>query len=144
MKEENKYYTPSVEEFHVGFEFEFHSSKSEWKNFIFNLDRADHVLQNVRDNPELFRIKYLDKGGIESLNFKNYSGYKHGIINFTYKSVYDYGGGYLTYNLETKVLKLEIVKDRHDNQGESLAEKLFDGIIKNKSELIKLMKQLQI
>jgi len=70
---ENKYYTPTIEEFHVGFEFEFrHSDYKEdgWKKFttpVFNMEREDcpFACQTLEE----YRVKYLDREDIESLGF---------------------------------------------------------------------------
>lgn len=68
-----KYYTPTIEEFHVGFEFEspMHGS-DEYAKHIFTLD-SPNIMFNADDKGNLyypenfFRVKYLDQEDIESL-----------------------------------------------------------------------------
>jgi len=85
-----KYYTPEIEEFKVGFEFEFmHSDYKEqgWKKYNtpeFNFEKEDCPFGG-KDLSE-YRVKYLDREDIESLGwsflekigdsevFKNYTG----------------------------------------------------------------------
>ena len=83
----NKYYLPSIKEFHVGFEYEISNymlagtlrirPKKEWFKEVFNtssvykLDFIEHVLE-VGDE-KIVRVKYLDKADIESLNVKDYN-----------------------------------------------------------------------
>jgi hypothetical protein len=66
---ENKYYTPEIEEFHVGFEYEI-IHNSEWiktkvyehtigGDFVFEIKNAGHW--DVENKP---RVKYLDKADI--------------------------------------------------------------------------------
>lgn len=74
IKDNNKYYTPEIEEFHIGFEYEFNVGNTTWTKFIFDLDRPDKVLENFKLNPQLFRVKYLDKEDIESLGFVHIGG----------------------------------------------------------------------
>lgn len=74
---DTKYYTPSLEEFHIGFEYEFKLYKdgiTEWEPTTLNVCA---VLKDwVADNPFAqplsdFRVKYLDKEDIESLGFNS-------------------------------------------------------------------------
>lgn len=138
----NKYYTPIIEEFHVGFEYEILVGLSDWqtiqfKNEMWKSLSGKHVTKYLKN--EYIRVKYLDKGDIESLGFKQtggklakdvqdiFSKYENGRF-IEYKMTFTYGGKYL-----------EIDKIMDDDTLE-----LFKGVIKNKSELIKLLKQLNI
>jgi len=66
----SNYYTPKIEEFYVGFEYEFrHSDYKElgWKRYNtpeFNWEREDAITAN--SNMSQFRVKYLDQEDIES------------------------------------------------------------------------------
>ena len=88
--EENKYYIPTIEEFHVGFECEFYNSKD--KHFYFeapdgwiktmigeNLYLREFTNQYQLLKENLFRVKYLNKEDIESC-LSNLLDFK--IINF--------------------------------------------------------------
>ena len=79
MKTHNKYYTPELEEFHVGFEYEYFTKDwvgkdytHTWVKLKFN-QKEDYG--NDLDNMVYFieteqvRVKYLDREDIESLGF---------------------------------------------------------------------------
>lgn len=70
---ENKYYTPNIEEFHVGFEYErlyqnddilYQWDKEEMSVNFLTLDDIDNEILN-----EEIRVKFLDKEDIESLGW---------------------------------------------------------------------------
>ncbi len=135
---ESKYYTPTIEEFHVGFEYEVYkptenTSKRNWEKLTFYHGEVDAtynqttMLINYKYYEKDIKVKYLDKEDIESLGFIKDSIYSH-------KLNQDY---YLEYNSEEPI-HLDTI-DIKDNQNT-----LFSGTIKNKSELIKLLKQLNI
>lgn len=166
----DKYYTPTVEEFHVGFEFEYFdtsgklmkhpSNIEEWKHDVCDwgwLDRIcddyEHDLENVS---KLYRVKILDVVDIESIEFKKRSnnqwvGYNDYILE-TISGEYGY-----FLNCTVHVPRMDdmykIYVHRHLNgevndietqlkNGES--ELVFKGKIKNKSEFKKILKQLNI
>ena len=130
MKKE-KYYTPDIEEFHVGFEYEQEdineggSSLSWYKHKIGSGSDIDGVFRGEELGCS-FQVKYLDKEDIESFGFKHIGSlwfedeYKNRIRKWG-KSVDIY-----------KYIQLE-----HDL--------IFRGLIKNKSELSNLLnKVLQV
>lgn len=128
-----KYYTPIIEEFHVGFEYEYQQYDNKWIFQIFNRSNLD----NEFDSYCKFRVKYLDKEDIESLGFK----YKQGDETSYIKSnisihIYDKN----KWNTKENMINI-FKKDKLRAVGKTL---LFSGIIKNKSELKKLLKQLNI
>jgi hypothetical protein len=131
---DDKYYTPSLEEFHVGFEYQYKTCNEinnnlDWKKRTMDfMDMCDIGLE-INNDPKIawqYRVKYLDKEDIESLGFKfselfGYVGYSHCILpSYTLSHFY------------------EIVM--HDDP----TNVKFFGEIKNKSELKVLLKQLQI
>ena len=119
----SKYYTPKIEEFHVGFECEYQNIENAvWGLFKHpNLDSLplDHEL-------ECIRVKYLDREDIESLGFNTEdNGECYNLqIGFDLYGIYPWESN-----------KIHIIKDM---------KTLFEGIIKNKSELKKLLIQLSI
>ena len=139
---ENKYYTPTIEEFHVGFEFEhlnfegklvsFIEQKREWNKEICDWAWLDIICDDYEHDKEevlKYRVKYLDKEDIESLGVVidlednvGFEGY------FKSDSVI-----FISYRIDSKHLNIL-------NDGSSL----FYGTIKNKSELKVLLKQLGI
>lgn len=126
----DKYYTPTIEEFHVGFEYEVQLSKEfdQWmpvqitpENHAMNFDRLDKL--------ETTRVKYLDREDIESLGWE--------YINSKL---------YHSYKLNGKILyPLDDGDSLITNGKYGIAEEtFFKGTIKNKSELKKLMQMLNI
>ena len=136
----NKYYTPELEEFHVGFEFEF-----------FDPDDKDWTLTKISCQSELcnwtsydidyLRVKYLDKEDIERFGFEEMNNNNPNFGKcFKYKQYnlrreMNTGGFLLTLNDLTRTpesynLYKEIV--------------LFRGMIKNKSEFQRVLKQVGI
>ena len=70
-EEMDKYYTPSLNEFHVGFEYEtYNSYRKEWYKTILtedNLEALGSFWYNFLEAEH--RVKYLDKEDIESLGW---------------------------------------------------------------------------
>ena len=135
---ENKYYTPTIEEFHVGFEYEeetiiytdkgwFTHKDLGWEKKIFdstsymeNYYLSERVKRGLvgKYNPTI-RVKYLDREDIESLGFA--------------QTVEDQ---YTLDDIEFLIdddLFVQIIKDDGF---------LFQGTIKNKSELKKVLKMI--
>lgn len=147
---ENKYYTPTIEEFHVGLEFEIFDV-IDWTTTIFgNLlinNQGGSYSTNLKDVKEWIknkevRVKYLDKEDIESFGFEQHH---RGIdLWFKRKGIYLREDGHhlteikLQYGLHDQRLKITFV---YIGGEESVH---FEGFIKNKSELTKLVKQLKI
>lgn len=133
QEEEKKYYTPEVEEFYVGFECEKVIPHSDGGHQISltNIEQKPFVIKDVFHIPSneaecsWFRVKYLDKEDIESLEWNQieYDTYQYKNEDF-----------YLEFNPEYKTIIYS----------KMLGHWLFSGDIKNKSELSKLMKQLKI
>lgn len=145
MNKEEKYYTPEISEFHFGFEYEifkpegidFGGFKSEggWLGFSipnpyygFNADRI------LKENSHV-RVKYLDKEDIESLGFEK----------FVHKNAKCYKlHNWLLYHFpNNNVVSLNRYALNTIRDSES-GNQYFRGVIKNKSELKKLIQQLGI
>ena len=139
MKKE-KYYQPSLEEFGINFEFEYQNKQGRWVKM--KMDRLDFRVEQTMTlqyslslHKERFRVKYLGGEDIESLGFesKNMDGYN----SFT--------KGYIRIcNLiDSEPTYLNILKRKNSNYiGESTHKLIFSGEIKNKSELIKIIKMI--
>lgn len=128
----NLYYTPTISEFYVGFECEvlgLIGAKEDEKLFSQPTIISQKELLLI-DRLEI-RVKYLDQSDIESLGWSTEDNGE--CYNLQIK--WDLYGLY-PFEFESKIPHTyKISKDRKD---------LFYGTIKNKSELIKLMKQLNI
>lgn len=145
---ENKYYTPTMEEFHVGFEHEIlYNDKFESLTVTSWPDFEDiHYALNL----DSVRVKYLDREDIESLGFKFKESAKS--LNDTSSHFFDiytlandiqlshynwYTGSSDTDYIEHRGVRIIYLPDNVDMV-------MFRGTIKNKSELVKLLKQLGI
>jgi len=140
----NKYYTPEIEEFHVGFECEIQSSWGMQKGIYPSILREDTLtgfqLQKIGETETLkkvisgIRVKYLDKKDIESLGFSYYKTHP-GMEQMEF----DKGEYELTYDPNFK--GKQWLRINLEGEGDVT---LFSGSIKNKSELKVLLKQLNI
>ena len=131
---ENKYYTPAIEEFCVGFEYEEYTDWIEQNNGIGTWDKKittayenlGYIANRLRKNE--IRVKLLDREDLESLGWNQIE--------------------YDTYKLETQEIYFEFnpeyknfIWKKNSFNNECI---LFRGAIKNKSELRKLLEQLGI
>lgn len=147
MQKEIKYYTPTLDEFFFGFSFEFYNlndwyvfeAEDGWKQTCFGQDMQlrDIVNINYAIQRDKIRVKYLDQEDIESLGFKR-------ISENTFEIPYNDSRGF--DDKIHMVIRKHWVLISQGNDEEVLNDwtNRFSGIIKNKSELIKLMKQLDI
>jgi hypothetical protein len=145
---ENKYYTPKIEEFHIGFEYE---AKVYGKDYYIPLVFKPNDYETLFDKrilsisgqqvyeeprfyvPDTFRVKYLDREDIEKLGWK-YSGNVEGGLGFYYKEAMNKEARYIMYHVPVQN-RVEIIEDDYN---------IFDGFIKNKSELRRVMEMVGI
>ena len=122
----DKYYTPEIEEFYIGFEYEICYDEL-W--FVRNIP----FYPLVKDIQYKYRVKYLDKEDIESLGWKGQES----------NSVYFTKDNYRLVHWITSDGRDINIFEKYDGgtQEECLIRK---AKVKNKSELIKLLKQLNI
>ena len=91
----DKYYTPEIEEFHVGFEFEYEywdilrGVNYDWHEEVYyqmsqtkEPKKGGHTLWSIDSlsnaiKEESIRVKHLDKEDIESLGFKEFLGQEY-------------------------------------------------------------------
>ncbi len=153
---DSKYYTPSIEDFYIGFEFEHRYRGTDstyevegkkytletsddytpWqKHFDFSKfgDYDEDAIYDIEDSLKkgLIRVKYLDKKDIESLGW-----YDGDLISM---SCYIFNHG--------KEDEFQLYHNEDNNFVQIFnwnTDGVFQGKIKNKSELIKVMKQLGI
>ena len=151
----DKYYTPEIEEFHVGFEYEYRSVKY---MFLRSKNPIAYNLSLISDEINLgyIRVKHLDREDIESFNKTWFEEIKFEYDNNVEPIPARHGtnelpdGYYLDDQLDTGELWIlyhyksdgmvwiEYVKDCG---GEGY---LFKGIIKNKSELRRVLKMIGV
>ena len=148
----NKYYTPKIEEFHVGFEIEvYNQSTSSWYKKTCTIESIQEDIISVcgaagmnwsldgedENHPSSrTRVKYLDKDDIEDCGFiltgkpndsKYYFRDVDDMLSITVRVGFYKNGG---NNLHL----YEFIGDR--------IETLFSGEIKNKTELKTLLKKI--
>tara|TARA_R110002074_G_scaffold237241_1_gene409132 strand:- start:358 stop:819 length:462 start_codon:yes stop_codon:yes gene_type:complete len=138
---ENKYYTPSIEEFHVGFELELLTHSGWERATIEDGDEYyDIVLAPGGEGVDNKRVKYLDREDIESLGWKLVEEYaRNDAYYFSFKKKHTELVLYPGFE-ETTVL----IQHGSATGINSKGYPIFRGQLKNKSELKRLLKQLGI
>lgn len=148
----NKYYTPEITEFHVGFEYErwykvseFSEGQSGWISCTFPNDPIyGGMLLPHRFKVDNTRVKYLDQEDIESLGFVSILPEWSNPAKFTF-----YKSSELEkfQNLKECTIKIIFISGSFEEDYLSIYlnnKCIFSGFLKNKSELKKLLKQLNI
>lgn len=163
---ENKYYTPELNEFHIGFEYEMKSTfgdgtvktleqynAAEWNKETYTLRSFPYVDRtmtgkNSQTLPPAIRVKYLDAEDIINEGFSEeylpnvfhdddlIKGY-----SLTQSDTVFYNVFLDTENSTVGVWKQVIYNEVSENW---TAHILFNGVISNLSEFRRLMKQLNI
>ncbi len=142
---ENKYYNPEIEEFNVGFEFESNYLKVDWAKQTLKLEEMAHFYDSyILDASSLeFRVKYLDREDIEDLGWNYTEDSSAGDGNIRWFDSYTIKGGFYKLNSFGHIPSIgDNLCDKviiFSQGGENI---IFEGKIKNKSELKKLLKQL--
>lgn len=135
-----KYYTPDLEEFHVGFEYEIFEDfdclpEKEWHDQVYGKNGSNHEnMDYVGGDMNKFRVKHLDREDIESFKLV-YAGWK--------RVSHDYYGKIKNRDVSVHVFKdnTVTVSVRLDGMIESECTNI---IIKNKSELKRILKQVGV
>lgn len=147
---DNKYYTPSVEEFYIGFECEIYNSNNEWFPILFTKGHLYNDLKFIdkfEDNLEnSFRVKYLDKEDIESLGWVLINEIRSPFTNklldrFMINKEHGFNTGD-NWFLNEQDNNWNIKSTSYSSYGSAIQD--IQLKIKNKSELKVLMKQLGI
>lgn len=130
---DKKYYTPSIDEFYVGFEYEFKNPFSEkWhKTSVSSIVQVFDIYvaypqpsdEVVKGEAKLFRVKHLDEDDILSLGWRTVDDIP-------------------TYAIDTEGETFYLCEDNGKWTIDDINTLLFT--IKNKSELRRLMQQLGI
>ncbi len=134
---ENKYYTPTIEEFHIGFECEvlgIIGAKEDQRLF------SQPTIISQKELPILhlieIRVKYLDKSDIESLGWDHDLG-SPGRYEYKDYVLYNFNNS----NIFTIKIKRSFIKYTENFVSFDI---LFEGTIKNKSQLKFIMTCLGI
>lgn len=148
QQEENKYYTPTIDEFYVGFECEstytgFSKDFSWQKVIIDDIEYFGSIYKEDAIESE-FRVKYLDKEDIESLGFESLGSGWYNLIRVPGKLGYFLYVRMRVFHKQVTIKTYRADPKKYQNEDINEEQYLFDGTIKNKSELKKLMQQLNI
>ena len=141
METNNKYYTPDKSEYHIGFEYQSLTDPRQPENDIAwsneelrtEVDMMNVFKYMIEDDFMEHRCKFLDKEDLESFGFKC-QWYEKGEYSFVKDDIL------ISVN-DIDIKKLFITNMKC---GMDIRKCLFQGIIKNKSELKVLLKQLQL
>ncbi len=140
MEIDSKYYTPKLEEFHIGFEYEIKENNG-YRKIIFDGytplieksfcgdygDWYDSLEEDIKIG--IIRVKYLDKEDVESLGW--------------IKNHLQLDNEFILRDNQNRLWGLVIYKEGNINLINNKGY-FTDVNIKNKSELNKLMEQLNI
>jgi hypothetical protein len=160
---ENKYYVPELSEFHIGFECEFKNKmqSNKWEKQVCDYDLLAIVLDTYEHDNEnfagQFRVQNLDEEAILNLGFKKMTKeeikYFGGIYGDCYLTkIREAPSGKYTA-LIVKLSKLSYInsnnidiyiKREHALRGYGKAFLIFTGLIRNKNELKKIFKILNV
>ena len=135
MEEQNKYFTPDIEDLHIGYKCE-QKDESEWTSYI--IDQKSLLYTTLRDlessEKSFIRTKFLDKSDIESLGWKWFTNASYGedyeMINNNKKYV-------LSQIENTQEIYVYLIDESKDYV-------LFNGQCKSINELRIIHKLLQI
>lgn len=132
----SKYYTPEIEEFHVGFEYEeFHfiGEKEWWEPKTFSEPLMYGTTLSTSIERKAIRVKTLDREDIESLGFELLKEDVNGKA-FIHKD-----------NNELQIWwSINDIIDIDNGQTYEDCITYFKGTIKNKSELKRILKQIGV
>lgn len=141
---DKKYYTPTIEEFHVGFEYEqlarIMQPKTDvpnirWTSFVFQFNQAPYVLDGLSRNE--YRVKYLDHDDIIAEGWGN--------CVVTMLDDTDRFGWCKTHYMLIEDSEQFIVYEKvTENNSVASSNIIFNGNIRNRSELRLIMKMLGI
>lgn len=144
--EKNKYYTPDIEEFHVGFEYEEQVEPGKWKwcrcvdgSFDKLGEFAFRSMLEIRT-----RVKHLDQEDIESLGWRLIQD-----ETLNKNELVFVRGGRRTKHIILCENNLVVIGYKVFPRGEKSTDnnhrgygQIFKGTIKNKSELKRILKQI--
>ena len=125
---EAQYYTPTIDEFHVGLEYE--ELRKDWVKLTYGGFLPKTIGEYLKEGA--IRVKHLDRQDIEECGWKID---KHGNYYFKVNENWGYS---LYYDKEEKVWSID------NGEEYEMWVQYFKGTIRNKSELKKLMQMLNI
>jgi hypothetical protein len=152
----SKYYTPEIEEFCIGFEYEVVYEDNSVYKYIFGEDlensdgfipwiTPDYFLKLLSENK--IRAKHLDQEDIESLGFSLFKEdvnlLRETVVGFISEK-YNLILGYYPDSKKVSLITKDPSKNKIYSKTGQDPYKIAGIKIKNKTELTKLLKQLEI
>lgn len=149
--ESNKYFTPDIEDLHVGYEFEMKvfGEEETWLKMIFSTPDFTSVLNKVEENysvPKVLRVPYLTKEQIEAelkhdWKFNESTAtFKNKIIKETFILNIN-----IYYNFFFKKLQVKVIEEYEEfNKLKEIEYNLFNGECKDINTFRKIIKLLGI
>lgn len=143
----DKYYTPAIEEFHVGFEYERLSTSGEWTEEVLDYSSiSSYAIEDVLEDMsygDTIRVKYLDQEDIESLGWRQVKDYDDEKVFQILPDEHDfYELSWFTDEDAPHNINIEFWYETKPCV--SNCDTIFRGTLKNKSELKVLIRQLNI
>jgi len=145
MKEDKKYYTPEISEFHIGFEYEWSTEMisstlrtkppTEWiKKVFINEEGFDLTfMKELHIKHKLIRVPYLSISDIKELGWIQTPAREH---------IFDKGDNQLHFDTLVTNLKEDLgIGITIYSIGDSV---IFQGYIKNKSTLIQILEMINV
>ena len=144
-----KYYTPEIEEFHVGFEYQifedwdYYPIKS-WHNQVYGKDGDNQEgIGYVSEPMSDYRVKHLDREDIESFEFIKSGLAKDVFISKETHDIQGIGENYIIgINFKEGTDYVQVFYTRDEER--AVGAILFAGRLKNKSELKRILKQIGV
>jgi hypothetical protein len=143
MQKEVKYYTPELEEFHIGFKYEYNCNSDIYgRKWIVNNLSLEDIQQDCDGGYEYsnpynasnygvsIRVKYLDENDIKDLGWE----FDERVRNAHYFNL-------STYCMEVIYYSDRILVDISEDGDCDISAKLY---VKNKSELKKILKMIGV
>jgi len=146
-----KYYTPTPEEFHIGFKYEYRTNGDDWvKHTIHTKADLAECIDDLEENDNIIRVKHLDPEDIESLRFEfsfrnEPSDMSRHNVCFT-KKVDEKSEHILYWNELNNRIEIKYSRKTTVPYDEKRVfwELYFRGTIKNKSELKRVLTQIGV
>lgn len=131
---DKKFYVPDISEFHIGFEFEewTYTGNRNWTQKIFNETNFESI--SLKLNKGKIRVKTLNREDIESLGFE-YSG--NNMVFDKFNSDKETPNGKYSIFIHSDILSIQA-----KSKTGAFTTEMFNGYIKNKSELKRVLKQI--
>lgn len=155
---ESNYYTPDIDEFYEGFEFEGLVSEpghQSWSQVEFRLSDYQHVQDalGIHSYPNAYydevRVRCLDEDDLKELGFE----YQHADKDGRTYNCYKLNKSVVVANIRPWYNECELYIHHYYNWDNAFTIYLsyrkdyrvvFDGVLKNKSELIKTLKAIGV